>query len=94
MPIKPENYKLIRRHFIKLFNQECAICHIKCDENGMYLDEGEGKLRSIEFDHIKPNGHHRHDSGTSQRTWEWFEAYEHRNLQMLCKVCNISKNDN
>lgn len=92
MPIKHENYKLVRRHFIKLFDQECAICHIKCDENGKY--DTDNGFQSVEFDHIVPNGYHRHDRGTSERIWEWFEAYEHNNLQMLCKFCNQSKKDN
>jgi hypothetical protein len=95
MPIKPENYKLIRRHFIKIFNKECAICKVKCLEDGTYIEEHNAlRTESMQFDHIHPNGYHRHDSGTSERIWEWFEAYEHNNLQMLCKFCNQSKKDN
>lgn len=93
MAIKPENYRLIRRHFYKLFGYKCAICGIECDENGFY-DDDNGNLCTMELDHIKPNGVMRYKVGTSQRTWEWFAAYENNNLQMLCVKCNCKKGDN
>jgi len=93
MPIKKENYELIRKHFYLLFNFKCAICGLPCDESGKYTDENE-KIHSMELDHIIPNGVHRHDVSRSKREWEWFEAYDKGNLQLLCSKCNKEKGDN
>ena len=92
MPIKPENYRLIRRHFYRLFNYSCAICDQECDNDGFYTDVN-GLLSTMEFDHIKPNGTNRHEVSRSVREWEWFQAFEDNNLQLLCKLCNIKKSN-
>lgn len=76
MPIKSENYFLIRQHFFKLLGRHCAYC---------------GGTEKLELDHILPNEKHRHDSGTSERIWEWFYAYDAGNLQILCAKCNKEK---
>ena len=39
MPIKQENYKKIRRHFIRLLGGQCCFC---------------GSTEKLEFDHIIP----------------------------------------
>lgn len=91
MPIKKENYYLIRRHFIRLFKNECAICHIKCNDDGKY--DTDNGFCIMEFDHIKPNGIMRHDVSRSVREWEWFKAFYDDNLQLLCRHCNQIKSN-
>lgn len=92
MPIKKENYELIRRHFFLILGCKCDICGRVADINGKYIDDN-GMPRRMEFDHIVPNGIHRREVGTSERSWEWFTAYELGNLQILCKTCNTRKSD-
>jgi len=78
MPIKPENYKIIRDHFIKLLGGECVICHSK---------------ENIEFDHIIPIKTCVSKMSRSKREWHWFTEYAKGNLQLLCPGCNNKKND-
>jgi len=78
MPIKPENYKKIRQHFIKLLGGECCYCHTK---------------ENLEFDHIFPCRTDISKMSRSIREWHWFDEYEKGNLQLLCSDCNNTKND-
>jgi len=78
MPIKPENYKTIREHFIKLLGGECVFCHTK---------------DNLEFDHITPCLTDMSKMSRSKREWHWFEEYNKGNLQLLCSSCNNIKND-
>lgn len=92
MPIKKENYYLIKRHFYRILGFRCGICGRYGDENGKYIDDS-GQQQILEFDHIIPNGTPRHDVSRSVREWEWFAAFEKNNLQLACKICNIKKSD-
>ena len=78
MPIKDENYKIIRRHIFKLLGNQCAFC---------------GSTEELELDHIIPNGMPRRETSRSERIWEWIQAFDAGNLQILCKKCNIIKGD-
>lgn len=78
MGIKPENYKKVRKHFIKLLGGRCVFCHTKED---------------LEFDHIVPHLTNISTMANSKRVWHWFDEYTKRNLQLLCSDCNNIKND-
>jgi len=78
LSIKQENYQRIRTHLFQLMGYTCKHC---------------GSIESLEFDHIVPNGHCRHDVGISKRVWEWIESYDNNNLQVLCASCNKIKGD-
>ncbi len=78
MPIKPENYIKIRKHFIKLLGGKCAYCQTK---------------ENLEFDHIIPCLSDMSKMSRSKREWHWFDEYSKGNLQLLCASCNNIKND-
>ena len=78
MGIKPENYKKIRKLFIKILGSRCAYC---------------GTKDKLEFDHIHSSPIMMRDMSRSKREWHWFDEYIKGNLQLLCFKCNNQKRD-
>lgn len=78
LSIKPENYKIVRKHLFRLLGHACVHC---------------GSINNLELDHIIPNGYQRNKVGTSKRVFEWIESYDKENLQLLCAKCNKVKSD-
>jgi len=78
MGIKPENYQILRKHLIKLMGSKCAYC---------------GSKDNLEFDHKYPSKISMSNMSRSKREWHWIIEYDRGNLQLLCALCNNTKND-
>ena len=78
MGLKKENYQRIRNLFTKLLGSKCVHC---------------GSKDELEFDHIIPSKIMMHDMSRSKREWHWFDEFMRKNLQLLCKKCNMIKTD-